>query len=324
LLVRALSRLATQVDPESAAGAADRRVRGARPADPRPRRLWRLFEAVHAVTYFDVDALAAARQAGYRGFWMGYFAQRAAPLGAVGPRIVQASFYGFHSSRVERALPDAWSFAGPQEALESRLRGMDRALLRLWGKEVVASRDVTEAAALLWQAAHAADTTGRVLAAANQALPRPEEAHLALWQATTTLREHRGDGHIATLVAAGVRPLEAALIKIASGEADGPGLRRGRGWPDEDWRAAESSLLDRGWLRADGSLTRAGHDVHEEIERRTDAAAASPWEALGPRHTERVAELLAPLYDAIVSAKAIPALNPIGVPLGTSPDGADR
>jgi hypothetical protein len=41
--------------------------------------MWGLIEPIHAVTYFGQEALESASQAGYRGFWMGYFACRLAP-----------------------------------------------------------------------------------------------------------------------------------------------------------------------------------------------------------------------------------------------------
>ena len=55
------------------------------------RELWRLLEPIHAVVYFSPEPLAALREAGYRGFWMGYFANRAAPLGSVRPEVAQAA-----------------------------------------------------------------------------------------------------------------------------------------------------------------------------------------------------------------------------------------
>lgn len=278
------------------------------------RRLWTLFERIHAVTYFAEEAVAAARDAGYRGFFMGYFALRAAPLGPVGPNIATASFFGFHASRAERALPDAWAYAGPERALAARLAGVDRVLQRVWDLSGERAR-IAAAADLLWDAAQSADVAGRVLAAANQALVRPEPAHLALWQAATTLREHRGDGHVAVLVADGVGPVEAMVVKCAAGEADGVLLRSGRGWPEEDWLAAEESLRTRGWLAGDGMLTAAGEAAHQAIEDRTDAAAASPWQALGEERTNDLARLLGPLVDRIVTADTVPAVNPIGLPL---------
>ena len=51
------------------------------------RRWWLAFEPVHAVVYFDPECLAAVDGLGFRGFWMGYFAGRAAPFGAVGPEL---------------------------------------------------------------------------------------------------------------------------------------------------------------------------------------------------------------------------------------------
>ena len=73
------------------------------------RSMWTLFEPVHAVTYFMAEARSAYQQAGLRGFWRGYFAGRAAPLGVAGPAVaaptgaasaasaavVAASFFNF-------------------------------------------------------------------------------------------------------------------------------------------------------------------------------------------------------------------------------------
>ena len=95
------------------------------------RQLWQRLELIHAVTYFSPEAVGALRDAGYKGFWMGYFAGRAAPLGPVGPEVVTALFYNFAPSRVARALPDAWNFAPPEAALGARLHGSVAALATL-------------------------------------------------------------------------------------------------------------------------------------------------------------------------------------------------
>src|SRR6185437_12752451 len=78
---------------------------------PNARRFWQLVEPLHAVVYFAPEPIAAMRAAGYRGYWMGYFAHRSAPLGVVAPEVVHALFYNFSWERVSGALPDAWSFA---------------------------------------------------------------------------------------------------------------------------------------------------------------------------------------------------------------------
>lgn len=275
--------------------------------------MWQLLEPLHAVTYFAPEARAAADAIGMRGFWMGYFAMRAAPLGPVGPDVVTAAFHGFHPARVRRALPDAWTFATPSSVLRARLEGAGAALERLLTGTTLDSEDLRTAATLAWRAAEHADTAGRILGAANQALPSPAEPHLRLWQAATTLREHRGDGHVAALVAHGVSPIQSHLLKAAADETDMDLLRQGRKWDDDDWVAGAAALRERGWLDGSDRLTAVGARERDRIERLTDEAAAGPWRALGDELTTTLARLLRPLTDAIVESGTFPPSSPIGL-----------
>ena len=282
---------------------------------PVARRMWSLYEPIHAVTYFAEESRAAADALGYRGFWMGYCAMRAAPLGPVGPVPVTALFFGFAPERIERALPDAWELAGADVALQARLTGVDGALRRLFGPDVLASTSLARAAELAAEAAGGADVAGRALGAANQALPSPSLPHLLLWQAFTTLREHRGDGHVAALVSANVSPVQSHLLKAGAGEAPGDRLQQGRAWSDEAWESAKTELVARGWLTPDGMLTQDGRRRKDNIEECTDTVAESPWIALGPARTAELDALLVPLTATIVDSGLIPAINPIGLPL---------
>jgi hypothetical protein len=164
------------------------------------RRMWTLFEPVHVVSYFSPEARAAFVDAGLRGFWRGYFAGRAAPLGRAGAAPVTASFFTFAPPMVARALPGVWDLITPEDALAVRSAGAVAALRRLLGELA----GIGAAADLLVRAADGLDCSGRVLAAANAALPVTGggEPLARLWQAATLLREHRGDGHFAALVAA--------------------------------------------------------------------------------------------------------------------------
>lgn len=281
--------------------------------DVTARRMWGLYEPVHVVTYFTPEARAAADRLGMRGFWMGYVAQRVAPVGRVDAAVATAVFFGFHPDRLTRALPDAWHATSPEAALAARLAGVDGALRRLWDEPTIASAEVAEAAELAWQAAAAADTAGRVLAAANQVLPRPAQPHLALWQATTTLREHRGDGHVAVLVGRGISPVQSHIVKAAAGEADPDVLREGRCFSEPAWRHGVEELRGAGLLDVGARLTPAGHRLHEEVEAATDAAAEAPWRALGAAGTARLAELLGPLATAVVRSGTLPVPNPVGL-----------
>ncbi len=172
--------------------------------------------------------------------------------------------------------------------------------------------ELAEAAALARRAAESAPGEGRPLAAANSALPWPEEPHLALWQATTILREHRGDGHLAALLVAGLDPVEALVSFAAIGAAPGA-VFAGRGWSPAEWTAARERLVGRGLLDADGTATDAGRALRAEIERGTDALAAAPWRELGTEGTARLADLLGPLWLEVLGSGMLPRENTLGI-----------
>ncbi len=145
------------------------------------RRMWRLFEPVYALTSLAPASLAAFQDAGLRGFWRAYFAGRAAPLGPVGAAPVIGAFFNFAPTMVARALPGVWTRISPDAALTARLAGARTALAPL-----LAPTDPDELAdltALMRAAAEQVTVAGRVLAAANTALPWPDDSAGVLWQA---------------------------------------------------------------------------------------------------------------------------------------------
>jgi hypothetical protein len=267
--------------------------------------MWTLFEPVHAVTYFAPEARQSFEAAGLRGFWRGYFAGRAAPLGPVAAAPVVATFFNFAPDMVARAVPDVWQRATPDDVLRTRVEGATAALARLIAGQPAGA--VAEAAELLATAAADIEYSGRVLAAANAVLPAPAEPLGQLWQAATTLREHRGDGHVAALVAAGVSGCEV-LVWRAAYDLSRDVLQPSRGWTDEEWAAATASLTGRGWLDA-GRVTEAGVAAYREIEASTDRAAAGPWHRVD---VDRLRTLLMPI--AVACRTAMPPINPIGLP----------
>lgn len=277
------------------------------------RRLWALGEPFHALTYFAAESRAAGEAVGLAGFWRGYFAFRAAPIGPVGPAVVTAIFYNFAPHFVGRALPAVWELAPPQQALDARLAGIDAAVRRVMGEEWTTSRNAAEAAELTGIAAAAAGPSGRPLAAANAALPLPVEPHLALWQALSTLREHRGEGHNAALLQREVSGLQAHVLAAAAGRSTREWLMRARGWDDASWDAAAAELTDRGWLE-DGELSAEGLAMTAAVEADTDRLALAPWRELGDARCDRLGELLAPVRRAVVAAGDWATGNPIGVP----------
>lgn len=280
--------------------------------DHRSRRMWRALEPVHAVTYFAPESQAACEALGTTGYWMSYFAMRAAPLGAARPEVVTALFYNFHPGLVAKAVPAAWGFAAPERFLAVRLEAVDAALRRLLGTEVLASAEMAEAAGIARAAALAAPTAGRALAAANAGLDWPDAPHLVLWQAQTVLREQRGDGHVAALLAAQLDPVETLVLFAADLGMDAESLRKRRGWSESEWAAAGSRLAGRGLLDA-GGLTAAGRALRAEVEARTDALADPPLAEIGPAAADRLVELAAPLVSRILAAGAFTSENPMGL-----------
>jgi hypothetical protein len=301
-------------------------------AASRARSMWTLFEPIHAVSYFTPEARSAFERAGLRGFWRGYFAGRAAPLGAADTAVVTASFFNFAPAFVARAIPGVWELITPEEALRARLAGATEALGRLLGDAGSAApggvaapvgvaapggvaalaAEVAVAADLLWRAVGELDFSGRVLAAADAALPRPEDGLGRLWLAATVLREHRGDGHFAALAAADIDGCEAVALRCLL-DLRREDLQPVRGWTDEAWDDALARLAARGWVGADGALTSAGREAHAAVENATDRAASRPWVRLGPEAVAETTAALTPLAQAC--AAVVPYPSPIGVPV---------
>jgi hypothetical protein len=282
----------------------------------RARQLWQLLEPVHGVVYFAPDAQARFEAAGLEGFWMGYFASRAAALGPVGPDLVVATFYVFNPGMVSRALPDAWHRASPEAVLDAR-RGLADATLRSALGDLASGPDVEAAAELAGSIARTAPRAGHPLGAAHGALPPPNDPLERLWWAATVLREHRGDGHVAALLTADVDPCAALVLAAASGNFGPQGaglLQTSRKWTDHDWAAATRRLADRGWIDPDGGeLTAAGRASHESIEDATDRAAASAYAPYTDGDLETLVVALRPLVARIAETGALPHPNPIGV-----------
>jgi hypothetical protein len=276
------------------------------------RRMWLLYEPVHALTYFSDETTAAYKGIGLKGFWQGYFASRVAPMGPVGAEVCSAVFYNFHPDMVAKALPSAWELVSPADVLRARDAALAPLLTELFGEG--SGGDVAAAADLAVEAATGCDVGGRALYAGHAAVALPDDPVLRLWWATTLLREHRGDGHVAALVDAGIDGLEAHVLLVATGSVARERMQLARSWGDDDWDAAEARLAQRG-LVAGGTLTHDGQALRDEVEQVTDQLAVGPWAHLGAERTEQLATLLHPLRSRVLATGRIPGGNPIGLPV---------
>jgi hypothetical protein len=273
---------------------------------------WEPLELLHAVAYFAPEADAALKATGLRGFWMGYFAARAAPFGRVGPEIVAATFHGFPFEAVARSLPDAWTYATPTQAWDARREGSLSALRRLLGPEAEGPH-VDVVATLGRRAAQAARHDGRTLSAATAEMSWPDEPLAIVWHAATVLREHRGDGHVALLTTAGLDGCQANVFAAARGATTLDTQRRTRAWTDDAWTTAEQALEERGLVNA-GALTDDGRVLAEHLEQRTDELAEQPYAALTEQEQQAFVVSARTLARAVVAAGEIPFPNGIALP----------
>jgi helix-turn-helix protein len=265
------------------------------------RKMWRTMEPFHGFVYFIDEAAAAYADAGLAAGRMGYFASRSAPMGPVPAEVVIATFFNFHPALVRGCIPEAWRLATPARVLEARLSAVDAGLRRILGDQA-ASTEMKEAAGIARAAADACQPEGRPLFAGHASLAWPDEPHLVLWHAITVLREYRGDGHIAAMVAEGVTGCQALVIHGATGDVPNAVLQSSRAWPDDEWAVAVDDLRSRGWLGASGALTDAGRAHRQWVEDRTDVLAMAPWEAVGQDHADRLRALVRPWSKAIVQS----------------------
>jgi hypothetical protein len=267
---------------------------------PLARVAHKYLEPLHTLVYFVPEAGEHYEAAGIKGGMRGYFASRSAAFGIVPAEVVIATFYNFAPSLVRKAIPSAWESATPEAVLAARYSCADAALTRLLGDDVVKSDDLAEAAALAREATTACGIEGRPLFAAHASLPWPEPAHLQLWHAATLLREHRGDGHIAALVLAGLTGPEAVVSYTSLGTGLPEDLQRQtRGYSEEEWAQTKQALRDKGIFDESDTFTDFGRAQRAEIEARTDGAAAAPYDHLGEEKTGRLAALTRPLARSI-------------------------
>lgn len=267
------------------------------------RKMWATLEPYHAMIYFASEAFAAWEELGFPKRGMGYFASRSGAMGRVEPSVVSAVFYNFHPGLVARFLPEAWEIADPPAVVEARYAAADAALRRMLGEEVT-SPEMAWSAEAAMEAALACPPDGRPLFAAHAALEAPDEPHMKLWHALTLLREFRGDGHVQSLVSAGISGLEAVVSYAATGELfDAAFYRRSRGWSDDEWADGEELLQAQGWMGTDGVLTDTGRAGRAAIESATDRLAMAPWEAIGQETADRLRATIRPWSRTLAAAR---------------------
>jgi hypothetical protein len=269
--------------------------------EPAARRLYRLVEPIHLVTYFSAEPTDALMALGHRNYWDGYFAGRAAPLGRAPAAVVHAIFYNFAEGEVARHIPRVWDTATPEQALAAREQGSVAALRRILG-DLADAPALARAAELATRAATAPPTEGRSLYAGLRSLPVPDEPVARLWHAATLLREHRGDGHIAALVSEGIGGTESHVLHALSAGMPAEKFGRVHHLPAEQLAAVVDGMRARGLIDASGWLSDAGREIKERIESLTDDLAAPAYDSLTASELDQLTACLEPISAALDAA----------------------
>ncbi|MBB5867469.1 hypothetical protein F4553_000848 [Allocatelliglobosispora scoriae] len=262
--------------------------------------MFELVEPIATVTFSEVpnEGFLAL---GMRNYWDGYFAGRAAPLGLAPAEVVHAVFYNFADGEVARHIPWVWGKTTPQEATAVREQGSATALRQLIG-DLADSPSVVRAAELATRAAVSAPIEGRALYAGLRALALPQEPVARLWHAATLLREHRGDGHNAALLAHGIGGTEAHVLLAISLGMRPQEFGRVHHLPKAQLAAVLDGLRRRGLVDAADEFTDTGRETKQRIEALTDELAAPAYGVLSVDELDELIARLGPIATALEAA----------------------
>jgi Helix-turn-helix family len=272
-------------------------------------QLSRALDRLHSTIYFAPEANERFSELGLEHQRMQYFASRSAPMGAVGAKVVAATFYNFNPELIAKAIPAAWEIASPTAVTRVRYEIVDSVIPKILGEKRVQSSEFAHSMAIVRRTAEAIpNADGRPLYAGHAELDWPQRPHAQLWHAITLLREYRGDGHIAALVAHGLSGIEALITHVATGTGFDPEFgRKLRGWSREQWDAAVDALRSRELLDGDGQLTAAGNELRTKIEDLTDDLAVAPWRTVSDADVQELVSLGEIIRDAVRAAGVFPA-----------------
>lgn len=267
------------------------------------RRMFELVEPIGVIPYSADEPNEAMFALGFTNYWDTYFAGRAAPLGSSVPAdVVHALFYNFAPGEVARHIPKVWSTTTPEAAIAARQAGCVNALRRILGDHVD-SPDFTRAVELLSKAAISAPLEGRPMYAALRTLPLSDEPVARLFHAASLLREHRGDGHIAALMAEGIGGLEAHVLVAIDMGMPAPKFGRIHHLPPALLTDLVDQMKARGLIEDEATFTPAGRQAKDRIEALTDDLALAPYEVLEPGELDELIAALEPLAQKLLAAQ---------------------
>ena len=239
------------------------------------RRLRDAIEPIATICFWAEPAYESYTRANL-DFLGGYIWGRASVLGEPEGTVVASAFGVFEPGLVVQVYDAARAACSLADVRAAKEAGAVESLRAVLGDPEALPR-VRE---VLRRGADAADPYGRPMHAGLSALPWPSDEMGQVWHACSILREHRGDGHVAACVTAGLRGVEANLLTELTVGWEPFTYTATRGWSPEAMQAALAALAARG-LAANGELTDAGRRLRGDIEATTDRLVQPVVAALG-------------------------------------------
>jgi catechol 2,3-dioxygenase-like lactoylglutathione lyase family enzyme len=293
----------TSADFAEPAPSAHGGARGFGGRGPLARRMFDLVEPIGVIPYSADEPNEAMFALGFTSYWDTYFAGRAAPLGSAVPAdVVHALFYNFAPGEVARHIPKVWSTTTPQAAIAARRHGCAEALRQILG-DLVEAPDFARAVELLEKAAISAPLEGRPMYAALRTLSLPQDPVTRLFHAASLLREHRGDGHIAALIAHGIGGLEAHVLSALDIGIPATTFGRIHHLPSTQLSALIDGMKTRGLVTDEATFTPGGRRLKARIEALTDDLAVVPYEGLEPAEVDELIDALEPIAQELIAAQ---------------------
>ncbi|WP_209371292.1 SCO6745 family protein [Brevibacterium renqingii] len=277
--------------------------------------------SIHAAMYFSSTVGAVYAEHGLEPGVEGNLVARTAPLGRVEPGVVSAAYYNYSPNFIADLLPGLWEKVTPEEMVRARFDAVAAYMHELFGDRddiALLTEAATQVTETIEPVLAAMDFAGRTLAAATAdtiGRHRPNTAFEKLWDSATIAREFRGDGHVASLVTAGVPGIDALMLDVAAGTGFRPrAAQKTRGYTDEEWQTAQSGLAEAGLITVDKdergfdlpAITEAGRELKEQVELLTDGTVAAAWSVLDDEHIEYLLSPTRTLVKVIAQSGAFP------------------
>ncbi|UVI34976.1 SCO6745 family protein [Brevibacterium spongiae] len=276
----------------------------------------------HSSIYFSQTVGAVYAKQGLEPGVEGNMAARSAPLGRVNPGVVSAAYYNYSPNFIAEMLPRLWDTVTPEQMVQARFDAVSAFMAELFGDRddiALLTEAATQVSEALAPVLAAMDFAGRTLSAATADVigaHEPSTAFEALWDVATVAREFRGDGHVASLVTAGVPGIDALMLDVATGAGFRPrAAQKTRGYTDEEWQSAQAKLAEAGLITVETDdrgfdlpvITEAGRELKEQVEQLTDGTVTAAWSVLDDDQIEALLSPSRTIIKVIAQSGAFPA-----------------